>query len=291
VYEQDKKDLIELILKKIPKNSIFQSKVPSLEFYITERSEHLDYVVYEPSLCIILQGSKEIIFDNEQYEYNQSRYLLVPTHIPTQVQIKEATKEQPYVAFQIKFHINEVYDVLKVINVSESKYLSSQKSLFVDDLSEKLYDSVYRYVRLMNENNETIEFLSPMIKKEILFILLSTNAKNFLYQFAMEGSTSNQIVKVINEIKTNFAQKLNMKELARKYRMSETTLYTHFKTVTSLSPIQFQKQLRLEEARQMIHNLNIEVSQIAFDVGYESASQFSREFKRYFGASPSNSKA
>ena len=290
MYEQDKQNLIDLILDKIPNNEIYQSNVPSLELYTTQKEESLNYVVYEPSLCIILQGRKEIKFSNEQYEYNPNKYLLVSTHIPTQVQIKEASNDKPYVAFQIKFSLDEILNVLKVANINQSKIQASSKGLYIDNLNERLYDSIFRYVRLINESEESIGFLSPMIKKEILYILLSSNAKEFLSQFATEGNTSNQIAKVINEIKSNFAEKLNMKELSKKFNIGETTLYTHFKTVTSLSPIQFQKQLRLEEAKNMILNLNSDISQVAFDVGYESASQFSREFKRYFGVVPSSLK-
>lgn len=290
MYEQDKEELINLIINNTPKNCVFMSKVPSLELYVTQKEENLEYMVYEPALCIILQGRKEINFSNEHYEYNPNKYLLVPTHISTQVQIKEASFDKPYVAFQIKFDISEIYDVLKMINVNESKKTTSQKGLFIDDMNERLYDAIFRYVRLLNENDESIKFLSAMIKKEILFILISSNARDFLYQFSMEGTTSNQIVKVINEIKNNFKEKLNMKELSRRFNIGETTLYTHFKNITSLSPIQYQKQIRLEEAKRMILNLNTEVSQIAFDVGYESASQFSREFKRYFGVAPSSFK-
>lgn len=284
-HEKDK--LLNTILKHCKYGEVTQTNVPLLELYISNSNRELTYTVYEPSLCIILQGEKEVGFGDELYSYNPFSYLLVSTHIPARVRIKDASVDKPYVAFQIKFSLDEIYDVLKMVNSGEGKNGASQKGLFFDLMNDRLFDAVSRFVNLLNESQESIDFLSPMIKKEILYILISGNAKEFLRQFATSGSISNQIVKAINEIKNNFMEKVSIKDLATRFEMSETSFYTHFKTITSMSPIQFQKQLRLEEARRMLTNLNYEVSQVAFDVGYESPSQFSREFKRYFGVAPS----
>lgn len=126
----------------------------------------------------------------------------------------------------------------------------------------------------------------PLIIKEILYILLNGESGEFLKQYVMEGSITNQIVKVISEIKNNFTETLNVKELAEKFDMSESTLYHNFKKITMLSPIQFQKKLRLEEAKQLLLNQKIDVNEVAFVVGYESPSQFSREYSRMFGLPP-----
>ncbi|WP_066347192.1 AraC family transcriptional regulator [Aliarcobacter cryaerophilus] len=288
--DKNREELIDIILKKAINTQISTTNVPYLEIFTTTiNDQNFNYVVYEPSLCIILQGKKELAFAKETYSYDKNNYLLLSTHLPIKVSIKDARFEKPYVAFQIKFSIEEIYEVLKMINIDmKNKKSTSQKGLFIDSLDEKLSDSLYRFVKLLENSKQSIEFLSPMIKKEILYNLLSSNANEFLIQFALDGTTTNQIVKVINEIKTNFKDKLNIKELSKKFNLGETTLYNHFKTITSLSPIQFQKQLRLEEAKRLLQNFNAEVSQVAFDVGYESASQFSREFKRYFGKTPSS---
>ena len=150
----------------------------------------------------------------------------------------------------------------------------------------RLYEPISRLIKLLDKPNEDINYLSPFIIKEILYTLVNDKSGYFLNKFAMEGTTSNKIVKVISEIKNNFTEKLNIKELADLIQMSESSLYQNFKTVTSLSPIQFQKKLRLEEAKQLLMVRNIEVSEAAYLVGYESPSQFSREFSRMFGVAP-----
>ena len=153
-------------------------------------------------------------------------------------------------------------------------------------MSTTLYEPILRLIKLIERPKEDIDFLSPLILKEILYILVNEKSGYFLNKFAMEGTTSNKIVKAIAEIKTHFNEKLNMAALAKRIDMSESHLYQNFKTITSLSPLQFQKKLRLEEAKRMLALRNIDISEIAFLVGYESPSHFSREYSRMFGMPP-----
>jgi AraC-like DNA-binding protein len=268
-------------------NGGLQTPIPNLDFYFSNEPTEFNAIIYEPSLCIILQGKKAVGFGEELYSYGPQEYLLSSTHVPAKVRILEATKEVPYASFRIKFDLEDIYDVIKNIN-SQKLMMSakSEKGLFFDDLNEKLYDPVFRLIKLLNQSKEEIDYLSPLIIKEILFILINDKSGYFLNKFAMEGTVSNKIVKAISEIKDNFNEKLNVKELARMIDMSESSLYQNFKTITSMSPIQFQKKIRLEEAKLMLLNQNIDASEVAFAVGYESPSQFSREYSRMFGMSP-----
>lgn len=264
-----------------------QTDISNLDFYFSSEPTEFSAIMYEPSLCVILQGNKAVGFGDELYNYGPKEYLLSSTHIPAKVKILEASKEQPYVSFRIKFNLEDIYDVIK--NIDPKKLMMSAKSekgLFFDDLNEKLYESIYRLIRLLDESKEAIEYLSALIIKEILFILINDKSGYFLNKFAMKGTTSNKIVQAISEIKENFNEKLNVKELAQLIDMSESSLYQNFKTITSMSPIQFQKKIRLEEAKLMLFNQNIDASEVAFAVGYESPSQFSREYSRMYGMSP-----
>lgn len=264
-----------------------QTDIPNLDLYFASEPTEFNAIIYEPSLCVILQGNKAVGFGDELYSYGPKEYLLSSTHVPAKVRILEASKEQPYASFRIKFDLEDIYDVIK--NIDPKKLVMSAKSekgLFFDDLTEKLYDPVHRLIRLLNQSKEEIDYLSPLIIKEILFILINDKSGYFLNKFAMEGTVSNKIVHAISEIKENFNEKLNVKELARLIDMSESSLYQNFKTITSMSPIQFQKKIRLEEAKLMLLNQNIDASEVAFAVGYESPSQFSREYSRMFGMSP-----
>lgn len=238
-------------------------------------------------MCIILQGSKAVGFGEEMYEYNQNEYLLAATHVPADIKILEASKRLPYLSLTLTFHLEELYEVLQHSDLKrlhgENK---AEKGLFFEKIDLELYESVHRLVKLLEKPEDQISYLASLIKKEILYHLINSPSGYFLNKFATEGTVSNKIVKAISEIKENFNEKLNMKELAKLLGISESSLYQNFKTITSMSPIQFQKKLRLEEARILLQNQNLEASEVAFSVGYESPSQFSREYSRMFGMSP-----
>ena len=177
--------------------------------------------------------------------------------------------------------------MLKGVDVKEQSLQKSEKGIFFGELTDEILEPVSRFVWLLEKPKDKVKFLSDLAKKEILY-MLATNDKSgyFLSKFAMQGSVSNKISKAVAKIKNEFSQKLNMKDVARECDMSESSLYHNFKIVTSLSPVAFQKKIRLEEAKNLLVNKNIGVAQAAFDVGYESASQFSREYARMFGMPP-----
>lgn len=280
-------ELIDFIQTKYRLSDNLQSEIPCLSFYYETMVTEFKSIMYEPCLCIILQGAKAVGFGNQMYRYDSHQYLLASTHIPSDISILEASKEFPYISLTIKFKLEDIYDVLKNTSTEKLKFQqNSEKGLFFDTLTPRLYDPIFRLVKLLELPKEDIDFLSPLIIKEILYLLVNEKSGHFLNKFAMEGTTSNSIVKVIAEIKNNFNEKLNVKKLSKLAAMSESSLYQNFKTITSLSPLQFQKKLRLEEAKRMLGVRNIEIAEVAFLVGYESPSQFSREYSRMFGKSP-----
>ena len=280
-------ELINFLKAKYGFTQSIQSAIPCLSFIVETALTQLRSIMYEPCLCIILQGSKAVGFGNQMYRYDPNEYLLASAHFPADIKILEASKALPYVSLTIKFTLEDIYEVLKNTNPDKLKFQKkSEKGLFFDALHVKLYEPVSRLVKLLDKPKEDIEFLSPFVIKEILYILVNDKSGYFLNKFAMEGTASNKVVKVISEIQNNFSEKLNIKKLAKVVDMSESSLYQNFKTITALSPIQFQKKLRLEEAKRMLSVRNIDISEAAFLVGYESPSQFSREYSRMFGQSP-----
>lgn len=280
-------ELIDFLKQNYEMNGIIQSSIDALDFYFSEEPTNFSSIMYEPSLCIILQGNKAVGFGDKMYGYKENEYLLASTYVPADIKVIEASKKKPYVSFRIKFSLEDIYEVLKNSNPENIKYgKNAEKGLFFDDLNERLYEPVSRLVKLTARSKEDIAYLSSMIIKEILYVLINDKSGYFLNKFAMEGTISNKIVKAVSEIKNNFSEKLNIKDLANSLDMSESSLYQNFKTITSMTPIQFQKKLRLEEAKNMLEVRNIEISEIAYLVGYESPSQFSREFSRMFEMSP-----
>lgn len=279
------KELISFIKNKKQEQGVISTNIPTLRFYITNEPSEFTSIIYEPSICIALQGEKAVGFGDEMYSYNQDKYLLASTHIPANVKISEASVEKPYVALIINFTLEQIYDVIK--ETKENTIINRkniQKSLCFSPLDDSLLEPILRLVKLSTKE-ENITFLSNLVLKEIIYILLQQNG-DFLKQHVLEGNLTNQIVKAITEIKNNYSNTINMKELSKTIGISESSLYQNFKKITSMSPLQFQKKIRLEEAKQMLVSQNIEASQVAFVVGYESPSQFSREYSRMFGMSP-----
>ncbi len=243
--------------------------------------------MYEPSLCVILQGEKAVGFGDETLSYNTKEYLIASTYLPAKMKITKASQEFPYISLRIKFELEDIYDLLKHTKLQDEKLdKHAQSGLYFGDMNLELYESIHRLVNLLKRPKEDIKYLSSLFTREVLYNLVKCKGGSFLKKFSQIGTNSNKITHVITQIKENFNEKLNIKELANSVDMSESSLYNHFKTITTMSPIQFQKNLRLEEAKQLLIYKNIEVSEVAYQVGYESPSQFSREFSRMFGMSP-----
>ncbi|WP_428739396.1 AraC family transcriptional regulator [Sulfurimonas sp.] len=286
-FEKYRSEMIELVQERYPLDGTVQSEIKNLDFFFSKELTEQINIMYEPSLCVILQGNKAVGFGENTYGYDQNMYLLASTHLPAKMKILKASEQHPYLSLRIKFSLEDIYEVLKTLD-SQTLTLdaNAEKGLFFDDMNIQLYESVYRYMKLLQRPEEDRDFLSPLLTKEILYNLVKSKGGVFLSKFSMEGTISNKIVQVITHIKDHFNEKLNIKKLAKSVDMSESSLYQHFKTITTLSPIQFQKKLRLEEAKQLLQLQNKEISEVAFEVGYESPSQFSREFSRMFGLSP-----
>jgi len=278
-------DLIDLIQQYCQDTTLVDSKIPHLQFYSSSKESEFINVIYEPSLCIALQGEKEISFGNDTYSYSPEQYFITSTNIPAKMKIKKASKQNPYVAIVLNFSIDDIYEVLKDFESSKLKNKKVVIPLCFNTLDNTLLEPLNRLVKLLEKPQKTIDFIYPLIIKEIIFILLE-NDEEFFKQYILEGSITNQIVKVIREIKEHSHETINIKELAHKRGMSESTLYQNFKKITQMSPLQFQKKLRLEEAKQLLYTQNRSASEVAFEVGYESASQFSREYLRMYGMSP-----
>lgn len=286
LFETYQAELISLIQAKRVDNNVIETPLPSLHFHALDKATEFAAVEYEPSVCIVLQGGKEVILGETIYALNDpNKYLLVSVHVPTRVRIKEASKENPYIAIKLTFTMEDIYEVIKEIkNPTPILNPSTEAGLCYGDL-HRLIDPLTRLVRVLDKPFN-LKFMSSMIIKEILYLIITDEGGDFLRKYLKDGSITHQIVKIISKIKRNFAENINMKELAKSFGMSESSLYHNFKKVTLLSPLKFQKTLRLQEARHIILTQDIDVGEVAFSVGYESPSQFSREYSRMFGLSP-----
>ena len=240
--------------------------------------------VSEPTLAVVVQGSKEVLLGEEIYHYGVAQYLVVSVDLPICGYATEATPERPYLGFKLNLDPVQLCDLISQIpNCAVTK--ESVRGWFISDAAPSLIDCFLKLVKLL-ETPQDIPFLAPLIVREIYYRLLVGEQSEAVRQIAISGSNMQNIARAIALIKTSFAQTIRIEDLAERVNMSSSSLYRHFKTVTSISPLQYQKQIRLLRARQLMLAENADATSAAYQVGYESPSQFSREYSRMFGAPP-----
>jgi AraC-like DNA-binding protein len=266
-------------------DGVHPTSIPSLflirESIITEPISRVN----EPSFCIIVQGEKEVWLGEEHFQYGPGNYIVSSVDLPVTGQVIKASADSPYLALKLEFTSSEILEVLDATDIRLGRSKNPKRAMFVSKVEPSLLDAVIRLACLL-DNPKHIPILAPLFKKEILYWVLQGPHGEALVQMALEGSNAIRIKNVIEHILNNYESSFRIDELAEIANMSVATLHRHFKEVTSMSPIQFQKQLRLQEARRLLIGESTDVADVAFRVGYESQSQFSREYSRMFGLPP-----
>jgi AraC-like DNA-binding protein len=241
--------------------------------------------IHLPALALIAQGSKRILVGDEQYAYDPLHYLVTSVDLPAVGKVMVASSTQPYLGLRLDLDVEAIAELVQDENLPQAARAASSRGLYVNRLSAEMLDAVLRLLRLLS-NPDDIPIPAPMIKREILYRLLQNGQGTRLRQIALQDSQTQRVAKVIRYLRGNFARSMRMDSIARDVHMSVSSLHHHFKAVTAMSPLQYQKQLRLQEARRLMLLEDIDVAMAAHRVGYESASQFSREYSRFFGAPP-----
>ena len=240
---------------------------------------------YPPSMGFIAQGLKRVSLGAQTYACNAQRYLLTSVDLPTVAQIIEASPDLPYLSIMLTLEPRDIAQVSVDIEASRAGVNLKQSAMAVSDISLTMVDALCRLVALLDEPGN-IDALAPLIKREILYRLLIGEQGQRLRQMGSAGSHGHQIGKAINWLKKNYRKPLKIEALAARIPMAPSTFHQHFRAITAMSPLQYQKQLRLHEARRLMLTDRIDAATAAFQVGYESPSQFSREYGRLFGAPP-----
>lgn len=266
-------------------NGAHQTDISQLEFMRESSAATAICGVAEPILAIVVQGKKEALLGEETYQYGAAQYLVVSVDLPLSGFVVEATTDRPYLGFKLSLDPIQLCDIIAQIRPSTGKKENSVRGLFVSDADIALIDCAIRLTRLL-DTPQDIPFLAPMIIREIFYRLLIGEQSEAVRQIATSGSNMQRIADVIKLLKTDFTRSLRVEDLAAQANMSPASFHRHFKKVTSMSPLQYQKQLRLLEARRLMLTANADATNAAYRVGYESPSQFSREYSRMFGASP-----
>lgn len=241
-------------------------------------------LVVEPSLCIVAQGAKEVYLAGEVYRYDPAQALLVSIDLPISVRVVEASPASPCLAVRVALDPAVVGELLA--DCPDDLHPSSPaRGLEVSPVDPQLLDAVARLVALL-DSPRTLAPLAPLVLREINYRVLISPLGPRLRQIATTGAPARQIARAIRWLRDHFADPLRGEALARQARMSLSGFHHHFKAVTGLSPLQYQKRLRLHEARRLMLSDGADAAEAAFRVGYESPSQFSREYRRMFGESP-----
>ena len=280
----DREELVERIARAMREDGTTQP-FPGLHLYRRSSPLELLHGVSEPSVAVIAQGSKEVLLGENRYRYGPSQYLLATVELPTIRRVLEASKERPYLSLRLELAPTLVGEVLLEAGHTSSPGRADVRGIDVSLLDANLLDAFARLVRLLDAPAEA-GVLMPLITREIVYRLLMGEQGARLRHLAILGGYTPSIARAIGRLRRDFDQPLHIEEMARELGMSVSGLRLHFKAVTAMSPSQFQKQLRLQEARRLLLSEDLDAASAAYRVGYHDASHFNREYKSLFGVPP-----
>ena len=280
-----RQSLAERIAAVAGKAGEHSTAIPGLFLYYRTAPTPCYRASYEPSLSIFAQGRKRIILGGTEYLCDGSSFLLSSIDVPAVSQIIEASEKSPLLSMFLSLDMPTVREVLSNDDAPEAKASSHRQGLAVGETTVGLLGACLRLLDLL-ETPEDIPFLSPLIQREILYRILRTPQAERLRAIATSGDLSQRTTRAIAWLRANFAKPLHMEELAATARMGVSTLHHQFRALTTMSPLQYQKQLRLQTARERMLMDGLDATSAAYEVGYESVSQFSREYSRFFGQPP-----
>ncbi len=279
------KELALCIAQIVKTEGIQNTGIPSLR--LARMSEVTDtmHFVYEPCLVFIIQGSKTVILGNEVFHCDPLSYLLASVHLPIAGRIIHATRTEPYLCAKLSFRPEQIIDIMKEADGVPIAKEAAERGLIMNTMKAELVEALLRLVRLLSVPRD-ISVLSPLIIREILYRVLQDGQGDIVRRYALMGRHAQCIAKVIQSINCDFAKPLRVEDLAKSVNMSVSSLHSSFKKITAMSPVQYQKRIRLQEARRLLLTESLSAEEIGFQVGYESPSQFSREYARMFGLPP-----
>jgi AraC-like DNA-binding protein len=245
----------------------------------------LAHGVSNPAFCVIAQGSKEVFLGDDRYQYDPMHYLLVTAELPVVSQITEASPDRPYLSLSVKLEPTLVSSVMVAAGGVAGSNHANVRAINVSVLDADLLDAVVRLTRLLDTPTEA-PYLKQLVIREMIYRLLRGEQGDRLRYIAIQAGQTHEIATAIEFLRTEFDQPLRIDDIAQEIGMSVSSFYHHFKSITAMSPLQFQKQLRLQEARRLMLAENLDAASAGYRVGYNDASHFSRDYKNLFGLPP-----
>lgn len=286
----NREELVERLARAMPEDGIARP-LKGIRLSRSSTTTETVYAVSEPTFCVIAQGRKEVYVGEHRYPYDPYHYLLATMELPVVGRVLEASPERPYLGLRLNLDPVLVGSILVEIGQAsphrrgDGKGQEDVQAINVSPLDSTLLDTVLRLVRLLDSPTEA-RLLLPLLNREIVYRLLVGAQGHRLRQMTVLGGHTHRIAQVVEKICREFGQPLQVEDLARQVGMSVSGFHHHFKAVTAMSPLQFQKQLRLQEARRLMVGEALDAATAGYRVGYDDASHFNREYKRLFGVPP-----
>ncbi|MEX1367573.1 MAG: AraC family transcriptional regulator [Nannocystaceae bacterium] len=279
-------DLTALLRAHTPIAGTNQTHWPGLSLLRVTKPMARTSVVYDACVCFVARGSKRVHAGSKTYRYDPMNYLVVSLPLPVEAEIVKATPDEPLLALVLRVDVAEVGQLLLEMEEADATVgRSAQPGLYVSPIHEELADAITRLVAVSTDHTRA-RVLGPGVMREVLFHLLRGEQGERLRQLALHAGVGRSVARAVRYLQENFAQPTDVDSLARTVGMSASTLHRTFKEVTALTPIQYLKTVRLHRARVLMLSDGLNAGEAAHRVGYQSQSQFSREFKRLFGATP-----
>lgn len=282
-------ELARKITARFQGEGIEPTEIPGLALYRRSEPTACTSAAYEPSLIVFLQGKKRVNLGKAALICDESTFLLTSIDLPVVSQVTHASPQKPILGLVLKLEIPEVRKILSEEEISapppSPESLSDRRGMTVGAITPELLGACSRLLDLLDAPQD-IPFLSTLIQREIIYRVLRSPQGAHLRAIATLGEQSHRTAKAVAWLRTNYARPLRVEELADKAQMGVSTLHHHFRSLTAMSPLQYQKQLRLHVARERMLQEGLDAASAAFAVGYESASQFNREYSRFFGQPP-----
>jgi AraC-like DNA-binding protein len=261
------------------------SSLPGLSFaQVCQPTKPTSYL-YEPSLGMIIRGRKRVQLRGTTYIYDESRFLLTAVNLPTVTEVLEASPEASYLSLLMRLDLQMARQVMADVDSQSPATPAKGAAMATGPATVELFDAFARLIRLLDKPQDLIH-VGPLIQREILYRILTSSAGRRFRETIMTGTQSQRTARAIAWLRENYTQPLRIDELATLANMGVSTLHHHFRAMTAMSPLQYQKHLRLHEARRILLGEEVDAATAALRVGYESATQFNREYKRIFGAPP-----
>jgi AraC-like DNA-binding protein len=284
IAQANRDELVERIIRAIGEDGTVEP-LKGLHVHRSSWPKAPVHSVSNPAFCVIAQGSKEVFLGNERYQYDPYHYLLFTAELPVVSQVIEASPERPYLSLRIDLDPTLVGSVMVEAGHSSPPNHADMRAINVSALDTGLLDVMVRLARLLDTPAEA-PFLAPLITREIVYRLLRGEQSGRLRHIAVLGGHTHRIARAIERLRQEFDRPLRIDDMAQELGMSVSGFHHHFKAVTALSPLQFQKRLRLQEARRLMLGEQLDAASAGYRVGYDDASYFNREYKSLFGLPP-----